>query len=98
MRAMYLTKNTGIWYAVTMMSLALVIGGLIALITGVLARRSKGRIFLKGISVYVSFSLFLILMDCARFAYLSEPDPDISLFSLNCLNFPGDCMPAWRRF
>ena len=75
MSAMYLTKNSGIWYLITMTSLLLVIGGLITLITGVLARRSKGRIFLKGIGVFVSFSLFMILMDCARFAYLSAPDP-----------------------
>ena len=68
MKAMYLTKNSGIWYLVTITSLFLVIGGLITLINGFLARRSKGRIFLKGIGVFVSFSLFMILMDCARFA------------------------------
>ena len=82
MKAMYLTKNSGIWYLITVASLFLVIGGLITLITGILARRNKGRIFLKGISVFISFSLFLILMDCARFAYLSEPDPRYKPFQL----------------
>ena len=88
MRAMYLTKNTGIWYLITVVSLFLVIGGLITLITGILARRSKGRIFLKGIGVFVSFSLFMILMDCARFAYLSEPDPRYQPFQLELFKLP----------
>ncbi len=88
MRAMYLTKNTGIWYLITVVSLFLVIGGLITLITGILARRNKGKIFLKGISVYVSFSLFMILMDCARFAYLSEPDPRYQPFQLELFKLP----------
>lgn len=88
MSAMYLTKNSGIWYLITMTSLLLVIGGLITLITGVLARRSKGRIFLKGIGVFVSFSLFMILMDCARFAYLSAPDPRYQPFQLDLFELP----------
>ena len=88
MSAMYLTKNSGIWYLIAMTSLLLVIGGLIALITGVLARRSKGRIFLKGIGVFVSFSLFMILMDCARFAYLSAPDPRYQPFQLDLFELP----------
>ena len=37
MKAMYLTKNSGIWYLVTITSLFLVIGGLITLINGFLA-------------------------------------------------------------
>ncbi len=88
MRAMYLTKNTGIWYLITVVSLFLIIGGLITLITGILARRNKGKIFLKGISVYVSFSLFMILMDCARFAYLSAPDPRYQPFQLDLFELP----------
>ena len=88
MKAMYLTKNSGIWYLITVASLFLVIGGLITLITGILARRNKGRIFLKGISVFISFSLFLILMDCARFAYLSEPDPRYQPFQLELFELP----------
>lgn len=88
MRAMYLTKNTGIWYLITVVSLFLIIGGLITLITGILARRNKGKIFLKGISVYVSFSLFMILMDCARFAYLSAPDPRYQPFQLELFKLP----------
>ena len=83
MRAMYLTKNTGIWYLITVASLFLVIGGLITLITGIRARRNKGKIFLKGINVLAGFSLFMILMDCARFAYLSEPDPRYQPFQLD---------------
>ena len=88
MSAMYLTKNSGIWYLITMTSLLLVIGGLIALITGILARRKKWRIFLKGIGVFVSFSLFMILMDCARFAYLSAPDPRYQPFQLDLFELP----------
>ena len=90
MSAMYLTKNSGIWYLITMTSLLLVIGGLITLITGVLARRSKGRIFLKGIGVFFSFSLFMILMDCARFAYLSAPDPRYQPFQLDLFELPWE--------
>ena len=88
MKAMYLTKNSGIWYLITVVSLFLVIGGLITLITDILARRNKGKIFLKGISVYVSFSLFMILMDCARFAYLSAPDPRYQPFQLDLFELP----------
>ena len=47
MKAMYLTKNSGIWYLVTVTSLFLVIGGLITLINGFLARRSKEKILLR---------------------------------------------------
>ena len=90
MSAMYLTKNSGIWYLITVASLLLVIGGLITLITSILARRNKGKIFLKGISVYVSFSLFMILMDCARFAYLSEPDPRYQPFQLDLFELPWE--------
>ena len=90
MSAMYLTKNSGIWYLITMTSLLLVIGGLIALITGILARRKKWRIFLKGIGVFVSFSLFMILMDCARFAYLSAPDPRYQPFQLDLFELPWE--------
>ena len=88
MRAMYLTKNTGIWYLITVASLFLVIGGLITLITGIRARRNKGKIFLKGINVLAGFSLFMILMDCARFAYLLEPDPRYQSFQLELFELP----------
>ena len=88
MKAMYLTKNSGIWYLITVTSLLLVIGGLITLISNILARRNKGRIFLKGIIVFISFSLFLILMDCARFAYLSAPDPRYQPFQLDLFGLP----------
>ena len=88
MRAMYLTKNYGIWYLITVASLFLVIGGLITLITGIQARRNKGKIFLKGINVLAGFSLFMILMDCARFAYLLEPDPRYQSFQLELFELP----------
>ena len=88
MSAMYLTKNTGLWYWITVTSLLLVIGGLITLITGILARRNKGRVFLKGIGVFAGFSLLLILMDCARFAYLSKPDPRYQPFQLDLFELP----------
>ena len=90
MSAMYLTKNTGIWYLITVTSLLLVIGGLITLIRSILARRNKGRIFLKGIIVFISCSLFLILMDCARFAYLSAPDPRYQPFQLDLFELPWE--------
>ena len=52
MRAMYLTKNSGIWYLITGTSLLLVIGGLITLISSILARRNKGNTWSPYIARY----------------------------------------------
>ena len=41
MSAMYLTKNSGIWYLIAMTSLLLVIGGLIALLAGIVLLRDR---------------------------------------------------------
>ena len=88
MKAMYLTKNSGIWYLVTITSLFLVIGGLITLINGFLACRSKEKILLRGINFLAGFSLFMVLMDCARFAYLSSPDSRYQPFQYKMFELP----------
>ena len=80
MKAMWLTKSSLIWYAVTLGSLILVIGNLIALIRSVQARRSRRILLITGLNLLAGFLLFLVLMDCARFAYLTEPDPRYRAF------------------
>ena len=88
MKAMWLTKSSLIWYAVTLGSLALVVGSLIALIRSILAHRRR-RIFLTaGLNLLVGFLLFWILMDCARFAYLTEPDPRYRAFQTTLFDLP----------
>ena len=80
MKAMWLTKSSLIWYAVTLGSLILVIGNLIALIRSVQARRSRRILLITGLNLLAGFLLFLVVMDCARFAYLTEPDPRYRAF------------------
>ena len=88
MKAIWLTKSSLIWYAVTLGSLALVVGSLIALIRGVQARRSWQIILVSGLNLLAGFLLFLVLMDCARFAYLTEPDPRYQAFQTALFGLP----------
>ena len=88
MKAVWLTKNTGIWYLVTVTAIVLVIGGLVALISSVRARRGKRVNLLAGLNAAAAFSLFMILMDCARYAYLSEPDPRYQPFQYRLFDLP----------
>ena len=88
MKAIWLTKSSLIWYAVTLGSLALVVGSLIALIRGVQARRSRQIILVSGLNLLAGFLLFLVLMDCARFAYLTEPDPRYRAFQTALFGLP----------
>ena len=88
MKAIWLTKSSLIWYAVTLGSLALVVGSLIALIRGVQARRSWQIILVSGLNLLAGFLLFLVLMDCARFAYLTEPDPRYRTFQTALFGLP----------
>ena len=88
MKAMWLTKSSLIWYAVTLGSLALVIGSLIALIRGAQARRSRRVLLAAGLNMLAGFLLFLVLMDCARFAYLTEPDPRYRAFQTALFGLP----------
>ena len=88
MKAIWLTKSSLIWYAVTLGSLALVVGSLIALIRGILARRSRRILLAAGLNLLAGFLLFLVLMDCARFAYLTEPDPRYRAFQTTLFGLP----------
>ena len=88
MKAIWLTKNSLLWYILTLAALILVIGGLVVLIGAFRNRRSKGTILPAGLNAALSFILFLILMDCARYAYLSEPDPRYQAFQLKMFEMP----------
>ena len=88
MKAIWLTKSSLIWYAVTLGSLALVVGSLIALSRGVQARRSRRILLAAGLNLLAGFLLFLVLMDCARFAYLMEPDPRYQAFQTALFGLP----------
>ena len=88
MKTMWLTKSSLIWYVVTLGSMALVIGSLIALVRSILARRSRRILLAAGLNLLAGFLLFLILMDCARFAYLTEPDPRYRAFQTALFGLP----------
>jgi len=88
MKAVWLLKNSFLWYAVTMMSLALVIGGLIALADSIRSHRGSRMTMLTGLIASVAFAVFMILMDCARYAYLTEPDLRYQSFQLTLFNIP----------
>ena len=88
MKAIWLTKSSFIWYAVTLGSLALVVGSLIALIRSILARRGRRILLTAGLNLLAGFLLFLVLMDCARFAYLTEPDPRYRAFQTALFGLP----------
>ncbi|MBR2602705.1 MAG: hypothetical protein IKE08_08450 [Clostridia bacterium] len=88
MKAVWLLKNSFLWYAVTMTSLALVIGGLVALADSIRSRRGNRITMPAGLIAFAAFSVFMILMDCARYAYLSEPDPRYQTFQLALFSLP----------
>ena len=88
MKAIWLLKNTFLWYAVTLTALILVLGGLAVLSDGIRSHLSKRRILPAGLNAFADFALFTVLMDCARYAYLSEPDPRYQPFQLTLFNLP----------
>ena len=88
MKAIWLTKSSFIWYAVTLGSLVIVAGSLIALIRSILARRSRRILLAAGLNLLAGFLLFLVLMDCARFAYLTEPDSRYRAFQTALFRLP----------
>ena len=88
MKAMWLTKNSLLWYVITLASIALVIGNLVMLIRGARARRSRKILVCAGINLLFSFVLFLILMDCSRYAYLTEADPRYQPFQIALFELP----------
>ncbi len=88
MKAMWLTKNSLLWYVITLASIALVIGNLVMLIRGARARRTRKILLFAGVNLLFSFVLFLILMDCSRFAYLTEPDPRYRPFQIRLFELP----------
>ena len=88
MKALWLTKNSLIWYAVCIGSLALVITALVCVIRSVHARRGWKRILPAVFGLCISFALFVIHMDCARYAYLTEPDPRYQPFQFALFELP----------
>ena len=88
MTAIWLTKNSLLWYLLTLAPLVLVIGGLVLLIRAVRACRSRRILLYTGLNLIVSFVLFLILMDCARYAYLTEADPRYMPFQVALFRLP----------
>ncbi len=82
MRAIQMIRDSFLWYAVSVTAPMLVICGLVCLIRSILARRDRKITVAAGLDVFVSFILFLILMDCSRFVYLTEPDPRYQPFQL----------------
>ena len=88
MKEMWLTKSSLIWYAVTLGSLILAAGSLIALIRSVQARRGRRILLAAGLNLLAGFLLFLVLMDCARFSYLTEPDPRYQAFQTALFDLP----------
>ena len=88
MKAVWMLKNSFLWYAVTMASLALVIGGLIALAGSLRSHRGSRRTVPAGLVAFAAFAVFMILMDCARYAYLAEPDPRYRPFQLTLFSLP----------
>ena len=88
MKAIWLTKSSLLWYTLTLAALALVIAGLAALIRGVQAKRKRRTILTAWLAALAAFLLFLLMMDCARYAYLSEPDPRYQPFQLALFELP----------
>ena len=88
MNALWMTRYTLVWYVIMLSALALVIGSLALLIRCFLARRGRRTLLCAGILLSAAFLLFLVLMDCARFAYLAEPDPRYRPFQLTLFGLP----------
>ncbi len=88
MTAVWLTKNTFLWYLLNVGIMVLVIGGVIALISSIRACRSRLRTVAAGSTALAAFALFVILMDCGRYAYLSAPDPRYQPFQIRLFEQP----------
>ncbi len=88
MKALWLTKNSLIWYVLCVSSLALVIAALVCVIRSAHARRGWKRILPAVCGLGIGFALFVIHMDCARYAYLAEPDPRYQPFQLALFGLP----------
>jgi len=88
MKAMWLTKNTGVWYLITLASLALVICGLMCLIRSLRPRRGRLPAIAAGLGMLAAFALFLVLMDCGRYAYITEYDPRYRPFQIALFELP----------
>ena len=88
MTEVWLLKNSFLWYAVTMTALALVLGGLIALAGSIRVRRGRRMAAGAGLIAFAGFTVFTILMDCARYAYLAQPDPRYQPFQLALFRLP----------
>ncbi len=88
MKALWLTKSSLLWYVLTPASLVLAVCGLIALIRCIGSRHGRKPVLLSGFAAAAAFLLFLVMMDCARYAYLSEPDPRYRPFQLALFELP----------
>ncbi len=88
MNAIWITRYSPLWYGIMLLALTLVIGSLAMLIRCILARRGRRIVLCAGILLSAAMILFLVLMDCARFAYLAEPDPRYRPFQLALFGLP----------
>ena len=88
MRAVSMLRDSFAWYALTTGSLLLVIGGLAALAGALRTRRSRRAVLLSELNLLAGLILFTVLMDCARYTYLSEPDPRYRPFQLALFGLP----------
>ncbi len=88
MKAVSMLRDSFAWYALAIGSLLLVIGGLAALAGALRTRRSRRAVLLSGLNLLAGLILFTVLMDCARYTYLSEPDPRYRPFQLVLFGLP----------
>ena len=88
MKAVSMLRDSFAWYALATGSLLLVIGGLAALAGALRTRRSRRAVLLSGLNLLAGLILFTVLMDCARYTYLSEPDPRYRPFQLVLFGLP----------
>ena len=88
MKAVSMLRDSFAWYALATGSLLLVIGGLAALAGALRTRRSRRAVLLSGLNLLAGLILFTVLMDCARYTYLSEPDPRYRPFQIALFGLP----------
>ncbi|MBR3099496.1 MAG: hypothetical protein IKH18_07985 [Clostridia bacterium] len=88
MKAVSMLRDSFVWYALATGSLLLVIGELAALAGAFRVRRNRRTVLFSGLNLLAGLALFTVLMDCARYTYLSEPDPRYRPFQLTMFSLP----------
>jgi hypothetical protein len=74
MTALNAIAGTALWYALSLTSLALVTGQLVALIQAVRNRRGRAALLCAALNLLLGFGLLVVLMDCAYSMIVSEAD------------------------